>query len=79
MVLKISEMTLTLGITNARSSNPAFPIDATIYVRFGLLRSCLYMRTGGGSFNDIRIYSSTYSMIVAESISIEIVGKTSLK
>lgn len=43
MVLGILEIAPAFGITNARSLNPAFLIDATVYMRFGLSKCCLYM------------------------------------
>lgn len=69
IVLKILKIAPTLGITNTRSLNPAFLINTIIYIRFDLLKSCLYMYDSTKSFNNTGIYSSIFEMIVNISIS----------
>lgn len=79
IVLRLLEMVPVLAIMSTRSSNPVFLINTTIYVRFGLSRGCLYMRAGNESFNNICIYSSIFSVTVAESISVERARKIFLR
>lgn len=43
LVMRILVIVLAFSITNARSSHPVFLINANVYVRFGLVRSGLYI------------------------------------
>lgn len=72
-------MVLVLGIINAKFSNSAFLISVIMYIRFGLLRHCLYMWIGGKSFNNICIYLSIFDIIVTKNISVEIAKKIFLR
>lgn len=79
MVLETLEMAPALGIIYTRSLNLVFLIGATVYMRFGLSKGCLYMQIDGRSFNNIYIYSSIFGVTVAESISVGTARKTSLR
>lgn len=75
----ILRIALPFGIANARSPKPGFFIDETIYVRFGQSSSFVHMHDGGGSSKDMRIYSKTFSVIVADNINVRIFEKIAFK
>lgn len=79
MILRILETVLALSTTNTRSLTPVFLISATIYMRFGMSKGCLYMRDSAGSFSNTCIYLTTFGIMIEESISIRTSGKTFLR
>ncbi len=79
IVLGILKIIPIFDMTNVRSSSLAFLIDITVYVRFGLFKGCLYKRASDESFNNICIYSSIFSVIIAENISVGMAKKISLR
>ncbi len=72
-------MVPAFGIIYTRFLNLVFLIGAIIYMRFVLSKDYLYIRAGGGSFNNIYIYLNTFGVTVAESINVRMAGKTSLR
>lgn len=62
-----------LNITNIKSLNPIFVISTIIYIKFSLLKNCLYIQNNAGSFHNTNIYLSIFGIIVAKSINIKII------